>query len=219
MDTFWPTDIFPTREITPSPHHAERHVTDPRLRGPELTPGSRPASSRAVGFQVGIFRIPQRYQWVETDMKSTVPFTLELDMETESRILDSTIASIEASELAVLELARRSGFIGPFLDRIGLAVREIATNAVVHGNRYDSRKKIFVLISRTRLRLEIVISDQGQGFDLNSVADPLDPDALLRPSGRGLYLARTFMDELHVHRGDLCGTTVVLVKYLNGVEA
>jgi serine/threonine-protein kinase RsbW len=152
-------------------------------------------------------------------MKSTAPFTLELDMETESRILDSTIASIEASELAVLELARRSGFTGPFLDRIGLAVREIATNAVVHGNRYDPRKKIFVLISRTRFRLEIVISDQGQGFDLNSVADPLDPDALLRPSGRGLYLARMFMDELHVHRGDLCGATVVLVKYVNGVEA
>ena len=152
-------------------------------------------------------------------MKSTAPFRLEVDMETESRILDSTIASIEASEAAALELARRSGFTGPSLDRIGLAVREIATNAVVHGNRYDPRKKVFVLVSRTIFRLEIVISDQGPGFDLNSVSDPLDPDGLLRPFGRGLYLARSFMDELHVHSGDLCGATVVLVKYLNEPEA
>jgi serine/threonine-protein kinase RsbW len=155
---------------------------------------------------------------VETDMKSTQPFTLEIDMETVSRTLDSTIASIEAAEAAALELARRSGFAVPSLDRIGLAVREIATNAVVHGNRYDPRKKIFVLISRTPFRLEIVISDQGLGFDLNSVSDPRGPHALLRPSGRGLFLARVFMDELHVRRGDLCGATVVLVKYLNGYE-
>ena len=152
-------------------------------------------------------------------MKSTEPFRLESDMETVSRTLDSTIASIEASEFAALELARRSGFTGPSLDRIGLAVREITTNAVIHGNRYDPHKKVFVLVSRTPFRLEIVISDQGLGFDLNSVSDPLDPGALLRPSGRGLYLARLFMDELHVHRGDLCGATVVLVKYVNGPQA
>lgn len=151
-------------------------------------------------------------------MKSTGPFTLKTDMETMSRTLDSTIASIEESEFAALELAGRSGFTGPSLDRIGLAVREIATNAVIHGNRYDPRKKIFMLVARTPSRLEIVISDQGPGFDLNSVPDPLDPDALLRPSGRGLYLARSFMDELHVRRGDFCGATVVLVKYLNGLE-
>ena len=151
-------------------------------------------------------------------MESTRPFTLEIDMETVSRTLDSTIASVEASEFAALEFARRSGFTGPSLDRIGLAVREIATNAVVHGNLNDTRKKVFVLVSRTPFRLEIVISDQGLGFDLNSVSDPLSPDALLRPSGRGLFLARAFMDELHVRRGDLCGATVVLVKYLNGYE-
>jgi anti-sigma regulatory factor (Ser/Thr protein kinase) len=151
-------------------------------------------------------------------MKSTKPYTLVTDMEILSRTLDSTIAGIEESEFAVLELARRSDFTGSSLDRIGLAVREIVTNAIVHGNRHDHRKKVFVLVSRTPFRLQIVISDQGVGFDLNSVSDPLDSDALLRPSGRGLFLARLFMDELHVRRGDLCGATVVLVKYLNRLE-
>jgi serine/threonine-protein kinase RsbW len=150
-------------------------------------------------------------------MKSTEPFTLGIDMETVSRTLDSTIASIEVEETVALELASVSGFTGSSLDRIGLAVREIATNAIVHGNRYDPCKKLFVFVSRTPFRFQVSISDQGRGFDLNSISDPRGPDVLLRPSGRGLFLARIFMDELHVHRGDLCGVTVVLVKYVSGL--
>jgi serine/threonine-protein kinase RsbW len=136
-------------------------------------------------------------------------------METVNQTLDSTISSIDAAENAACELATRAGFAGLSLARIGLAVREIAANAIVHGNRYDRKKKVFVAVSRTPSRLEIAISDQGRGFDPDSVSDPRSPDALLRPSGRGLYLARAFMDELHVRRVDQCGVTVVLVKYVN----
>jgi len=145
------------------------------------------------------------------------PMSLSLSItpvETVSRRLDSTLASIDAAETAVVDLATRAGFTGLSLARIGLAVREITANAILHGNRYDPGKKVFLTVSRTPSRLEISISDQGGGFDLNSVPDPRSPEALLRPSGRGLYMARNFMDELHVWRGDLCGVTVVLVKYI-----
>jgi len=137
-------------------------------------------------------------------------------METVFQTLESKLASIDVAESAAFELATRAGFEGLSLDRIGLAVREITTNAIIHGNRHDPGKKVFVAISRTPTRLEVNISDQGAGFDPNAVSDPLDPEALLQPSGRGLYLARVFMDELHVRQGDLCGATVVLVKYVNG---
>ena len=135
--------------------------------------------------------------------------------ETVNRTLDSTLASIDTAENAVLDLAARAGFAGLSLARIGLAVREITANAIVHGNRYCLGKKVFLVVSRTRVRLEITIADQGAGFDLGSVSDPRSPEALLRPSGRGLYLARAFMDELQVRRGDLCGVSVELVKYVS----
>jgi len=128
--------------------------------------------------------------------------------ETVNRTLDSTLASIDIAGNTVLELAGRAGFAGLSLARIGLAVREITTNAIVHGNRYRLGKKVFLAVSRTPARLEVTIADQGAGFDLSSASDP-------RPSGRGLYLARVFMDELHVRRGDLCGAAVELVKYVN----
>jgi serine/threonine-protein kinase RsbW len=122
-------------------------------------------------------------------------------METISHTLESTLASIDTIENAACDCAARAGFESDDLDRIGLAVREVSTNAIVHGNRYDRRKKMFVTISRTASRLEITISDQGAGFDWASVADPISPDALLRTSGRGLFLARAFTDESHVRRG------------------
>jgi serine/threonine-protein kinase RsbW len=141
--------------------------------------------------------------------------TLTKSIENLTRTLDSTLANIDVAETAVLAMATRAGFAGLSLSRIGLAVREIATNAIVHGNRFNPRKKVFVAASRTPDRLEITISDQGSGFDPQSVADCRSAEALLRPSGRGLYLARAFMDELHVLRGDLCGTAVVMVKYVD----
>src|ERR1700720_4004778 len=104
-----------------------------------------------------------------------------IPVETVNRRLDSTLESIDVAESAALELAARAGFTGLSLARIGLAVREITTNAVVHGNRYDLSKRVFVAVSLTPSRLEIAISDQGGGFDLSSVSDPRSPEALLRP--------------------------------------
>ncbi len=138
-------------------------------------------------------------------------------MEIIGHTLDSTLASIDTAECMACECAIRAGFEGPAVERIGLAVREVTANAIVHGNRYDRRKKVFVALTRTPSRLEIAISDQGAGFDPATVADPLSPDAVLRTSGRGLYLARTFTDELQVRRGDLCGATVLLIKYVNRI--
>ena len=136
-------------------------------------------------------------------------------MKTVSATLDSTLTSVDEGEKAVLEFARRSGFVDGALEHIGLAVREIIANAVVHGNRHDPRKKVFLACSSTAERLVIAISDQGQCFDMKSVPNPVAAVALLRGSGRGIYLARAFMDEFHVRSSCKSGTTAVLVKNVN----
>ena|SRR5689334_4966935 len=135
-------------------------------------------------------------------------------MTTVSETLETTLASIDDGETSAIEFARRAGFRDQALEKIGIAVREIIANAVVHGNRHNRRKKIFLACSSTTERLVIAISDQGEGFDVNSLPDPVAAVALLRGSGRGIYLARAFMDEFHVRSSSKSGTTVVLVKYL-----
>jgi serine/threonine-protein kinase RsbW len=129
-------------------------------------------------------------------------------------LLDSTLDSVEVAEKAVLQDAQAIGFGEDELHQLGMAVRESMVNAVVHGNRYNTRKKVHVAITKAEDRLTIVIADEGEGFDPASIPDPLAHENLLRQSGRGLLLMRAFVDEFQVRRGEPRGTEVRMVKYL-----
>lgn len=135
-------------------------------------------------------------------------------METFSRTLDSTLQSIDIAETVAASFARLAGTSTKARAGLVLAVREIVANAVIHGNRFDVSRKVLLEVRRSETQLAIVVSDEGEGFDPNRVADPLSPEGLLRSSGRGLLLARWLMDELHVEAGDVNGTRITLVKYL-----
>jgi serine/threonine-protein kinase RsbW len=135
-------------------------------------------------------------------------------MELLRQTLDSTRQSIDAAEEAVIDFSRRAGLTRTGGARLGLAVREIFTNAVVHGNRYDVSKKVLLQVSRSTIHIVVVVADEGSGFDVGSVPNPLTPDGLLRASGRGLLLARKLVDEFHIGPGDEGGTRITLVKYL-----
>jgi anti-sigma regulatory factor (Ser/Thr protein kinase) len=136
-------------------------------------------------------------------------------LETRNLILDSTLESADKAERAALETAKNSGLQAGAIEQICLAVREIATNAVIHGNRSDLHKKLLATILRTRDALKIIISDEGTGFDPEGLRDPLSPEGLLASSGRGVFLARTIMDEFYVQRDVAGWTTVTMVKYFN----
>lgn len=128
--------------------------------------------------------------------------------------LDSTLETVAQLEKLAVEIAKRAGFRGHTLDEISLATHETATNAVVHGNRYSTEKKVFVAIVLDEDRFEIRIADQGDGFDPKTLPDPLATQGLLRGSGRGIYISRAFMDEYLVQPRAVGGTEVTLIKYL-----
>lgn len=127
-------------------------------------------------------------------------------------VLDSTLDSVDRAEGIALALAREAGFREEDLDRIGMSVRECMVNAIVHGNRYSSHKKVRLSLSRTPDRFTIRISDQGEGFDPRELPDPVAEGNLMRQSGRGIFLMRAFMDDLQVRRLEPAGTEVTLVK-------
>jgi len=129
-------------------------------------------------------------------------------------LLESTLDSVEVAETAVLDAAREIGFHEDDLHQLGMAVRESMVNAVVHGNRYNARKKVHLSVTKAKDRLTIVIADEGDGFDVSTVPDPLAEDNLLRQSGRGLLLIRAFVDEFQVLPVQPRGTEVRMVKYL-----
>ncbi len=129
-------------------------------------------------------------------------------------LLDSTLESVDEAESLVLKAAETSGFDEEDLHKIGMAVRECMVNAVVHGNRYNARKKVHLRVENESDRMTVVIRDEGEGFDMQSLPDPLAEENLLRQSGRGLLLIQAFMDEFHLERAQPRGTEVKMVKYL-----
>jgi serine/threonine-protein kinase RsbW len=135
-------------------------------------------------------------------------------MEKTQTTLDSTLESVDTAEDLVVREALGAGFGEDEQHQIGMSVRECMVNAVVHGNRYSSKKKVHLDIERSSDSLIITIGDEGEGFELSSLPDPLAPENLLRQSGRGLLLIRAFMDEFDLHPRPGGGTEVRLVKKL-----
>ncbi len=129
-------------------------------------------------------------------------------------VLDSTLESVDLAEEAVLKAATEVGFDEDDLHKIGMSVRECMVNAVVHGNRYNARKKVHFTLAQQPGQIAVTIGDEGDGFDRSKLPDPLAEENLLRHSGRGLLLMQAFMDEFSVHSREPKGTEVRIVKKL-----
>jgi serine/threonine-protein kinase RsbW len=127
-------------------------------------------------------------------------------------VYDSTLESVDSAESLALEVAQNAGFHEEEdLHKIGMAVREAMVNAVVHGNRYNLKKKVHFTASSDGNRLIVTIADEGEGFEPEELPDPLSEENLLRQSGRGLLLIKAFVDEFEMHKAPPLGTEVRLV--------
>lgn len=127
--------------------------------------------------------------------------------------LESTLESVDQAEELAQEFARSNGFPEEDQFKIGMAVRESMVNAVHHGNKYDPQKRAGLRLEIQGRELVATITDQGPGFELSSVPSPVTEENLLKQSGRGIFLIRNFMDEIHVRRLSPRGTEVRLIKY------
>jgi serine/threonine-protein kinase RsbW len=96
---------------------------------------------------------------------------------------------------------------------IKLALEEALVNAIKHGNQMDQSKSVRVQFRVAADRFDIVIADEGPGFDPADVPDPTAPENLERPCGRGLLLMRHYMNEVNYNDR---GNTVTMAKWRNG---
>ncbi len=136
----------------------------------------------------------------------------------ESERIEITISSrfenIELVQVIAEHLCENAGLDEDGSHWIGMAVREAVANAIKHGNKLDIRKKVNVAFDLRELDLEITIDDEGEGFDPATVGDPLNPQNLMKTSGRGIFYMRTFMDHVHYSFGPSGGTSLVMTKNL-----
>ena len=121
-------------------------------------------------------------------------------MQKKSEKLTVTIPS-NLEELTTIEklsndIAKKMGLSEDKHDNLSIAVTEAVGNAIVHGNKRDPKKKVRIQVEISNDRVKISVTDQGTGFNPDDLADPLDPDNLLRESGRGIFILKALMDDV-----------------------
>ncbi|MHB1021107.1 MAG: ATP-binding protein [Acidobacteriaceae bacterium] len=129
-----------------------------------------------------------------------------------SYTLESSLDSVSKIEETAAKVAHKAGFDEDEIPNITMAVREAAVNAVLHGNSYDPARKITASFEITDNALIVRIADQGPGLDPETIPDPLAPENILRGSGRGIFLIKAFMDEVHFRQLHP-GTELTLIKH------
>jgi serine/threonine-protein kinase RsbW len=127
-------------------------------------------------------------------------------------ILDTHVESVNLAEEMCLRVAEAVGFSEDECYRIGMSVREGVINAFHYGNQEKPDKKIHLAVDLTTDKMTIHVMDEGKGFLLEDVPDPLAEENLLSTSGRGIFLMRTFMDEFNVVAGRTGGAEIIMVK-------
>ena len=135
-----------------------------------------------------------------------------------SYTLDSTLETVNSAEETAGRMAVEAGFDDEDVMKISMAVREAAVNAVMHGNAYNPSKKVTLAFELTARDLVIVISDQGPGLDASKIPDPLASENLMKTSGRGIFLIRSFMDVVEIHPSQ-SGTELKMIKHVHGSPA
>ena len=129
---------------------------------------------------------------------------------------NSAFEMLDLVQVVSDQVARLLEFEEDALVWMEVAVRESVINAIKHGNRHDLQKNVFVEFtiqpSATPDELVISIRDQGEGFEPESLPDPLAPENLLRSSGRGIFFMRSFMDAVDIRRAPEGGMEVRMTK-------
>ena len=134
---------------------------------------------------------------------------------------NSTFEMLDFVQVVSDHLGRLAGLDDDAVHWVGVAVRESVINAIKHGNAGAHDKRVHVeftpLEPEAPCGLEVRVRDEGCGFDPACLPDPLAPENILKSSGRGIFLMRSFMDEVDLRPAPEGGMEVVMVKRAGAV--
>lgn len=96
----------------------------------------------------------------------------------------------------IVEIAKTHNVPEEKINNLALSFSEAASNGMSHGNRLDKEKKINIKVVISDSEFLVKIKDQGKGFKLDEVPDPTKLENILKDSGRGIHIMKSFLDGL-----------------------
>ncbi len=138
-----------------------------------------------------------RREYVQS-LRETIEFELPSSISLMPTVLGYLMRRVE--KLGVVEAEQSNLFV---------ALDEAFVNAVKHGNKFDASKLIRIAAEVSKKEAKFTIEDEGEGFDINAIPDPLDPENLFKTSGRGVLFIYKIMDEVKYNER---GNRLTMVK-------
>jgi serine/threonine-protein kinase RsbW len=122
-------------------------------------------------------------------------------------ILESDLNEVRRVEGFVKTMCQEHLFEKNFVHDVMLLITEATNNAIMHGNKFDKTKHATLLCTIENGYLNIEVTDEGGGFNPDTLPNPLDPENMLKPSGRGVFLIKRFAEQVH-YAFSASGTTL-----------
>jgi serine/threonine-protein kinase RsbW len=130
-------------------------------------------------------------------------------------IIPSSLDYLPKVDKYVERKLRKLGVDKDKLADIAISVTEAVTNAVVHGNKNDLKKKVAINLQADSSCVEITIEDEGNGFDPEAVQNPTEEKNILKQVGRGIFILKSLMDKVDFITAPQKGTIVKMTKFLS----
>jgi serine/threonine-protein kinase RsbW len=127
---------------------------------------------------------------------------------------ESSLGNLHIVTRFIEDICDHYNIFNSYFGHILTAVTEAVQNAILHGNQNNPEKKVELRFENRPDGLCFTISDQGQGFDPETLPDPTDL-ANDGQKGRGIFIMKTLSDEIAYADG---GRTVELFFNITGID-
>ena len=108
----------------------------------------------------------------------------------------SKIENISIAENMIDEISNEHNLSSEIYGNVLVAIIEAVNNAILHGNKLDPKKNVFLSYKIENNMLIFTIKDQGTGFNYDEIPDPTSPENIEKPHGRGIFLMKHLADEI-----------------------
>ena len=114
------------------------------------------------------------------------------------KILDikSDISELRKVESFLTDIFTEFNLTQKYFNNTYLCISEAVVNSIKHGNKYDKNKTISIVVNCNVTELNVLVEDEGNGFDLNIIPDPTCEKNLKNESGRGIFIIKALTNRI-----------------------
>jgi serine/threonine-protein kinase RsbW len=139
----------------------------------------------------------------------------DVDRLEESMTFPSALNQVARADEFLESRLRERGVPEDTIANLAIAVTELVNNAIKHGNKLQRSKLVTVVIICDSEKVEVTVSDQGNGFDPRDIPNPLADENLMKEIGRGIFIVKSLIDEVRFQFPPEGGTRVTVTKNID----